>query len=169
MFSNPVPADQYLRVDEYIASTGSNRPRVFQQLALPAQREDRVRLVHKFRDKAVLNALETFLVTRAKDPAAGIPKDLEPVARYFREQFRQSYLHAGERVLRTDIWFGNAPIPPPGQRVGRSAADERHQALARYWDGPSEAFPADTAPEPDALQHEADIVWKLEYVDVDEP
>ena len=61
MFANPVTADQYVRVVHYVESSReAGRIRMFSELALPAQRENRVRLVHRFRDKAILNSFETF-------------------------------------------------------------------------------------------------------------
>ena len=167
MFSNPVTVEQYVRVDHYVVSSESpERFRVFQELALPAQREDRVRLIHKFRDKAVLNALETFSVMRATRAASDtLPRDLVPLARYFRNRFQNEYLDTDERVVRTDVWFGQAPIPLPGHRLGKAETEAHLKILERYWQGPSESVFPGTRPDPGAAQREGDLVWKLEYVD----
>jgi hypothetical protein len=167
MFSNPMTVDQYVRVDHYVESTASQQSvHVFRELALPAQREDQVRLVHKFRDKAVLNALEAFSIARTrKEKNQPPPGDLQPLARYFRNRFERDDLNADERVIRTDVWFGQAPIPPPGERLTSEQRESRLAALATYWHGASEITAASTAPKPGALQREDAIVWRLEYID----
>jgi hypothetical protein len=70
MFSNPVTADQYVRVAYYVTSREAGRVRVFRELALPGQPEDRARLVHMFRDKAILNSLEALVVSRLEHSEA---------------------------------------------------------------------------------------------------
>ena len=167
MFSNPMIVDQYVRVDHYVESTASPQPvHLFRELALPAQREDQVRLVHKFRDKAVLNALEAFSIARRQsEESQSPPRDLQPLAKYFRKHFERDYLKADERVVRTDVWFGQAAIPPPGQRLTQEQRESRIAALETYWHGASEITAASTPPKPGALQLEDAIVWRLEYVD----
>ena len=166
MFANPMAVDQYVRVDQYVESPAAPQSiHVFRELALPAQREDRVRLVHKFRDKAVLNALEAFTVARRQERAERLPGDLQPLARYFRSRFQREYLNGDEHVVRTDVWFGQVAIPPPGQRLTTEQRESRIAALAAYWDGPAEAVRTAVAPMPGALQREEPIVWRLEYVD----
>jgi hypothetical protein len=167
MFSNPVTADQYVRVDHYVESTASPQPvHVFRELALPAQRQDQVRLVHKFRDKAVLNALEAFSIARAhgEENNQPPPRDLQPLVRYFRNRFERDYLKADERIVRTDVWYGQAAIPPPGARLTPEQRESRLAALATYWHGASE-IPASIPLKPGALQREDAIVWRLEYID----
>jgi hypothetical protein len=167
MFANPMTVDQYVRVDEYVESLAAPLSiRVFRELALPAQREDRVRLVHKFRDKAVLNALEAFSVARARgEKSEPLPGDLQPLSKYFRNRFQHEFLDGEERVVRTDVWFGQVAIPPPGQRLTTEQRRSRVAALAAYWDGPAEAVRVPIAPRPGALQREDAIVWRLEYVE----
>lgn len=165
MFSNPMIVDQYVRVDEYVQSRGSSL-RVFRELALPAQREDRVRVVHKFRDKAVLNSLEAFVVAVSRRaPSEPLPNDLEPVARYFRNRFRREYLHDDGQVVRTDVWFGQAPMPAVGQRRTAEERESRNATLAAYWDGPAEMPPLFALPDVGAQQREGSIIWRLEYRD----
>lgn len=167
MFSNPMPVDQYVRVDQYVQpSRSSPRLRVFRELALPAQREDRVRAVHKFRDKAVLNSLEAFTVARARRaPSEGLPPDLEPVARYFRNRFHREYLTGDEQIVRTDVWFGQVPIPAVGQQRTPEERESRSATLAAYWDGPAETPPVAVLPQIGALQRDGSIIWRLEYSD----
>ena len=164
MFSNPMTVDQYVRVDQYVVSHGPGRsPRVFSELALPAQRDDRVRLVHEFRDKAVLNALETFFVNRVQNNGTGPPPtDLEPVARYFRNSFRGEYLQPDERVVRTDVWFGEVSIEPPRHRLTPQQRASRLATISKYWYGPIEV-PRTSVPKHGAMQREDSILWRLEY------
>jgi hypothetical protein len=165
MFSNPLPTDQYVRVDQYVVSSGSPRVRVFEELAAPAQREDQPRFVHKFRDKAVLVVRDEFLAAARDAKLAGPPRDVRPLAKYFRDRFRRDYLNADEDVVRTEVWLGEAPIPPPGQRLSDGQLEKRLAVLQRYWDGPSERPTSTFVPPVGAAQQEGDIVWKLEYAE----
>lgn len=167
MFSNPMTADQYVRLDYHVVTQGAPRSiRVFRELALPAQQENRVRLVHKFRDKAVLNALETFSVTRTHEGQTEQSlRGLEPLTKYFRNRLAREYLNSDERVLRTEVWYGQVPIPPPGQRSTAQQRESRISTLERYWYGASEVTTAPSAAKPGTLQREDPIIWRLEYVD----
>jgi len=165
MFANPVTADQYVRVAHYVGSSREpGRVRVFRELALPGQREDRLRPVHVFRDKAILNSLEALAVHSLENPDTDHSSDLDPIAAYFAGRFRDSYLTSDEKLTRTEIWFGAAPMPPTGERLADSQLQERWAVLQRYWNGPVDA-PAPVTPlQPGVLQGEADIVWRLDYV-----
>lgn len=165
MFANPVTADQYVRVAHYVRSSREpRRVRVFRELALPGQPEDRVRLVHMFRDKAILNSLEALAVHRFESADADAGSDLDPIAAYFDKHFRSTYLAPDEAITRTEIWFGLAPTPPNGNRLTDAQLQERWAVLQRYRDGPVDA-PAPVMPlSRGALQGESDIVWRLEYV-----
>jgi hypothetical protein len=166
MFSGPLPTDQYVRVDEYVVSAGSRRFRVFQELVLPAQREDLLRFVHKFRDKAVLAVRDEFLATRTHDgQPVDTPRDVRPLAKYFRDRFRREYLNADEDVVRTEVWLGEAPTPPLGQRLSDGQREKRLAVLQRYWDGPSERPTSTVVPPVGATQPEADILWTLKYAE----
>jgi hypothetical protein len=133
---------------------------------MPAQREDQVRLVHKFRDKAVLNALETFSIARVHSEESQLAsRDLQTLAKYFRNRFERDYLKADERVVRTDVWFGQAAIPPPGERLTQEQRESRLAVLATYWQGATELIASSIPPTPGALQREDAIVWRLEYID----
>jgi len=165
MFANPIAADQYVRVAHYVRSSRQpGRGRVFRELVLPGQPEDRLRLVHMFRDKAILNALETLRVNRQETPGAERFVDLDPIAAFFSTRFRAAYLTPDETITRTEIWVGLAPMPANGNRLTDSQLQERWALLQRYRDGPVGAPEPDTPPEPGVLQGESDIVWRLEYV-----
>jgi len=165
MFSNPLTADQYVRVAHYVESSRQpGRIRVFRELVLPGQRENRARLVHMFRDKAIINSLEALAFNRLETHDAARSSDLYPVGAYFGNRFKAAYLAPDETVVRTEVWFGAAPMPPPGRRLTERALQQRWDVLQRYWDGPDEAPPAGTPPLQGTLQGEADIAWRLDYV-----
>ena len=164
MFSNPVTADQYVRVAHYVRSSREpNRVRVFHELALPGQPEDRARLVHMFRDKALMNSLEAFVV-EGREQTGVEPSELDPVASYFGNRFRAAYLTADEELTRIEIWYGLAPTPATGDRLTDSQLQKRWDVVQRYRDGPFETPAPVTPPQPGAFQGEADIVWRLDYV-----
>ena len=163
MFSNPVTADQYVRVAYYVTSREAGRVRVFRELALPGQPEDRARLVHMFRDKAILNSLEALVVSRLEHSEAERFADLDPIAAFFSNRFRAAYLTPYEAITRTEIWFGKAQTPPTGERLTDSQLQERWAVLQRYRDGPVDVPPPITPLQLGALQGESDIVWRLEY------
>lgn len=165
MFANPLPVDQYVRLDYYV-STAARPDRIFQELVLPAQHEDRVRLVHQFRDKAILNALETFYKDLESTPSADpLPRDFLPLIRYFRERFRARHLRIDEQVARTHLWYGAAIIPPRGQTVPADVRQKRLAVLTKYFDGTIGVKASVPYPKRGSAQREADILWTLEYID----
>jgi hypothetical protein len=165
MFANPVTADQYVRVAHYVRSSREpQRLRVFWELALPGQPEDRVRLVHAFRDKAILNPFEALAVNRFEHPGADRFSDLDPIVAYFDNHFRAAYLTPDEAITRTEIWSGLAPMPATGDRLTDSQLDERWAVLQRYREGPGDALVPVVPLQPGAFQSESDIVWRLEHV-----
>jgi hypothetical protein len=165
MFANPVTADQYVRVAHYVGSSRDpGRVRVFQELVLPGQHENRPRLVHRFQDKAILNALEALAVDRLDHPGEQHYADLDPIASYFGNRFKAVYLAADETMLRTDVWFGGAAMPPVAGRLTDDQLQERWTVLQRYWDGPVDT-PVNVTPlQPGALEGEGDIGWRLDYM-----
>jgi hypothetical protein len=184
MFSNPLTADHYMRVGyEVAASDGRRRPWMVQELVFPADREDRVRLFHQFRDKAIQHVLEKFSVATARDPRAmedtprptgrtpvplGSPelaREFEPLVRYFRNRYRDTYLEKGERIIRTEVWAGAAAIPPRGGSLPQDVIDRRDEALNRYYSGPAYAGSVAEPPPLGRKVTEADILWELIFVD----
>jgi hypothetical protein len=165
MFANPLPVDQYVRLGYYV-STAAGPERLFQELVLPAQHEDRVRLVHQFRDKAVLNAFETFFRNLKSTPSPdSLPRDFMPLIRYFRERFKARHLRIDEQVARTDLWIGAATIPPRGHAVPSDVLQTRLAVLNEYFDGPIGVNASLPYPKRESAQREADILWTLEYID----
>jgi hypothetical protein len=93
-----------------------------------------------------------------------LPKDLAPIARYFRKEFLKRHLRDGDRIVRTEVWIGRAPIPRIGVAADENARLERAVVLQTYYDGPVEQrinIPA--YPPYHAGEREADISWLLEY------
>jgi len=178
MFSNPPQVDQYVRTRYYIepgTRAAGRRRWIASQLVMPAHREDRVRLVTSYRnsyqDKAIALALEAFYQHR--EPALirpdtrpdELPNDLAPIGRYFARQFQRTVL-AGtdQRIVRIEVWVGNAPAPDlegPTDRTGRLT---RLAALREYFEGPVEQrLVVPPYPPYHGGEQEADIRWVLEY------
>lgn len=174
MFSNPPQVDQYVRVRYYVQPR-SGDTWTATELVMPAHREDRVRLFQSYRDsyrdKAIAIALDAFYRNRRPSqivPDAKpeqLPDDLAPIARYFRRTYEARHLAGtGARVIRTEVWVGNAPIPPMGTPIDRDAHAARRAALSLYWAGPVEQrVRAPGLPPYHGLEEEADIDWLLEY------
>jgi len=183
MFSNPLTDDQYLRLDYHVVGSDQRRrPSMVRELVFPADREDRVRFFHQFRDKAVLHILEKFALARGKgmmpidgeaqrrgsiDPAqqtAAVEREFAPLVRYFGDRLERTYLTNGERVVRTDVWAGAAPIPPRGQALSAARLDARLSVLNAYYAGPSAVALASVPRTVGQTEGEADIAWELIYI-----
>ena len=182
MFSNPLTDDHYLRLDYHVAAADRRVPSVVRELVFPADREDRVRFFHQYRDKAVLHILERVAVAEGKgmmpidgadqplyseqpaDSAAEVEREFEPLVRYFRTKLERTYLTRGERVVRTDVWAGGAPIPPRGQALSPERLAARLDVLSRYYAGPSRVALASPSWTVGLTEQEADIGWELIYI-----
>lgn len=172
MFSNPARWDRYVRIRYYVQSA-DGRLWVATELVGPAHREDRIRGFQSFRDsyrdKDLAITLNNFYshrkpaMIRPDTRPEELPDDLAPAGRYFARRFARA-LPAGERVVRTEVWYGTASTPNLGQPIDRGALAERMSVLQDYYEGPVEQrinvppFPAYHAGET-----EADIQWVLEY------
>jgi hypothetical protein len=175
MFAHPPAFDQYVRVRYFVApDIGADHGAwAATELVMPAHREDRVRLAQSFRDsyrdKAIAIAVEEFLrrpehdgVARDRTTAA-VPDDLAPVARYFAAQFARRHLRAGERIVRTEVWVGAAPLRDE-HPTNASRTVERRAVLLDYYAGPIEhRFRVPPHAQSHAADEEADITWVLEY------
>lgn len=176
MFMNPPTYDEYLQARYYVGR-GSRAEWVAGEIIFPAHREDRVRAFQSFRDsytdKAIAIALADFLKARdAADRVANgtaasghdLPRDLGPVVGHFAGRFAARHLLPHEHVLRTEVWRGRVPNPPPGSRTDPAVTDARRAVLRRYYEGPVEERPFLGGYAPiGAAQPEADVVWVLEY------
>jgi hypothetical protein len=177
MFSNPPQVDQYARVRYYIESA-AGREWTATELVMPAHREDEVRLFQSFRDsyrdKAIAMALDAFYRHRRAaqiTPDARpdqLPNDLAPIGRYFARTFQSRHLdRTGGRIVRTEVWIGNAATPGLGAPVDQVKLAERKAALQAYWEGPVEQhLRVPPRPPYHGLEHEADINWVLEYYEL---
>jgi hypothetical protein len=173
MFFQPPTEDRYLRLRYYVG-TSSHLTLATTELVLPAHREDRIRLLASFRDSYIDKACEIALVRffeqfdtkliRLDARSTELPQDLAPVARYFAKRYQQQRLLPAEHIVRTEIWQGAAPIPPPGQTLSPEIIDARRAVLERYYSGPIEEGPRKL---PNQSYHtgerEADIQWVLIY------
>jgi hypothetical protein len=175
MFSIPPKTDEYVRLRYYVAS-GSDRVASWTstELLLPAHPEDRVRLVQSYRDSFRDKAFDVMLGefrehrevkgfgpdTRSDD----LPDDLQPFARYFTRRFATRYLLPTERVVRTEVWKGTAPNPPPGATPVTGTPAARLENLSAYFGSPlDDRTPNPPLPPYHAIDRELDISWVLEY------
>ena len=179
MFSNPPEVHQYLRIRYYIGRTAtdsaSGEPAwTATELVFPAHREDEVRLVEgywaAFRDKAMTSALQRFhehrhpRLLKVDTKSAELPDDLAPIARYFATRYQDRALGPGERIVRAEVWYGVAPMPPPGGTYDRERTDARMSVLRGYYEGPIENhFGRPVSVPYHSSEIEADITWVLEY------
>lgn len=171
MFSEPFQVSRFVRIDYFLAtSAGRSEPsHVIPQLVLPSLPDADVRLAYRPLDKAVTRAVDSYLAVVRAGSASGSGWEqqararLLPMLRLFRTRFVAAHGVSEDRIRRTEVWVGTAPIPPPGvSSTATSAA--RRQILATY-----------RAPQPrpvDALSYgspssrtEGDITWRLIYAD----
>ena len=145
------------------------------ELVMPAHREDRVRLWQSYRDSYQDKAMEIALIgfqrrRKANTIAPGtksteLPDDFAPVARYFARRFEQRVLtEAGDKVVRIEVWVGNADADKFGEAVDTKRLARRLEVLQSYYEGPVERrFNVPPYPPYHAGETEADIQWILEY------
>jgi hypothetical protein len=174
MFANPPTTAQYMRVRYYVQPR-EGREWAATELVWPTNREDRLRTFQSFRDsyrdKALAVAVARFYDRRKTDVIRpdtqpdDLPNDLAPVARYFTKRFAAGYItNDGDRVVRTEIWIGNAPIPRLGTSASEDARLARAEALQAYYDGLIEhRLQVPPRPPYHGGEREADIGWLLEY------
>jgi hypothetical protein len=176
MFSNPPEVHQYLRVRYFVGSdrNGPDPTWTATELILPAHREDELRLLNaywaSFRDKAVTSALQRFhqtrdaRVLRENTRSADLPDHVAPIARYFARRFTSEALRDDERILRTEVWYGIAPMPSPGETADDLQTAARLDVLSQYYGGPVENhLGRPVIPPYHAAEQEASITWFLEY------
>lgn len=178
MFMNPPQYDEYLLVRYHVVNadspTGSRSAWTARELAFPAHREDRVRLLQSFRDsytdKAIAMAIADSMGLRgAPAGAAGAdadgPEPLESVANFFSQRFAERHLIPGEAISRTEIWIARAGNRPPGSPAQPGVLRARRAVLERYYLGPVETRSIQSHfPRNGDIFQEADLTWVLEYI-----
>ena len=163
MFTAPVTQDQYIRIDLYTTASSGELVRI-QKLVLPTSREDRVRLLHDFQDKATVGLWTAFNDANAsKSPDAPGHDDMTLFVRFFKTDFRNQYLSSEDRIVRTEVWFGSAPILPPGGARTEDLVRERLSALPSYYGAGRRTPFHSTYQYLGSQQREADITWTLAY------
>ena len=155
MFGRPQTTNQYVRLVYYVASSEQPGVHTIRELIFPADPEGSVRVRHAFRDKAVLNAIEGSSVG---------PNDLASLTRYFRRRYARSHLPPDALIVRTELWYGTAPMAHRGERLAEQVARARRRVLAGY-DMSAPTMAAASVPQISDSEHEADIVWTLQYVE----
>jgi hypothetical protein len=178
MFSTPYTEYQYVRLDYYVMSgPDTTHERVLRELVLPADREEQIRMLHQFRDKVILNTLETFLTGMAKaqntsvtakvsaEDQARLLQGFDPIVDYFSSRVAAA-LDPTARLARVEFWFGTAPIPARGASISDEAVAARLRILEPYRNGPAQV--AVHGPvgyrQRGALERESDISWTLMYI-----
>lgn len=175
MFANAPTWHQYLRVRYYVGSSTESTPAwTATELVLPAYREDEIRILRAYwaasRDKAMTSALARFhnrrdkSLLRADTTSAELPDDLAPILRYFARRFERQALRPDERILRSEIWYGIAPMTPPRTAPNRAQIEKRLSTVRQYHDGPVEDhFRRPEYPPYHVAEQEGEIEWILEY------
>ena len=162
MFSNPVLGDEYLRIDYWVVTTDSpGHLRVYREIVFPADSEDRLRVVHDYRNKTLSNVLALLLA----EPINGRDEDrLAPITgallRYYTSRFSRSFLSSGDRIARVTAWYGLGPIIPP-RRDSLSYLRLRSAELVQYDAGPIEIPAPRSRPRVGSRSSESDIVWSV--------
>lgn len=170
MFSDPPDADQYGMMRYHVSPfPGGRAAWVDRELVFPIVSEDRYRPYTDsfFEEKAFRNARQRYLiklrdlknVTRVAD----LPRDVLPLVRFYAGRYRTRQLSEGEEIARAELWFGRAPVPPPG---GEDPAlpEARKAVLRTYYEEPRSQLGASRMRLPvGSTEREADIAWTLVY------
>jgi hypothetical protein len=181
MFANAPTWHQYLRVRYYVGNStrkdqDSMAAWTATELVLPAYREDEIRFFRAYwgasRDKAMTSALNQFHNRRDKGllrpdtTSAELPDSLAPIARYFARRFQREGLKPDERILRTEVWYGIAPMTPPRTTPNRAQIDARLDEVRQYYNGPVLSHFPSPVHGPYYVaerEREGQIEWILEY------
>jgi hypothetical protein len=173
MFSRPSRYDEYIALRYYVAAPGSSLLRVQRELVSPAHGEGGTRLLNPpsdaFRDKAIALFIESYFDKAQRERARNRSELTErpqeilfPIVNAFARRFKATGISAGEALVRTELWRGTAPIPPPGQVSPTEALDERRRALEAFQSHVDVDFvPSDRVLPLGAVVHEADLTWVL--------
>jgi len=183
MFANPPRGSEYLRFRYYSASA-QHQPgaplTVTTELVFPVAPETESHLFGAYwqahRDKAISNALVGYFRERLDRAAAGQPlpaaeagldpwvgKRFVPVAQFFADRYAHTRLPAGERLVKSEAWYGLAASPPRGDAP--LFPESRARSIERYYRGsPAKSVDESALRLIDSMEHEADIMWLLVYI-----
>lgn len=173
MFANPPTDDRFIRLDYYVeTSPEAGSLRVSSEVVLPVGPEESLRY---FRGKAIRNALDTYLrkeyshlgiaLERGEQPDPRLFMELVPLVSYFAARYADRHLTPPARIVRTELWYGSAPIPPPGQRSSETALAERQKQLTAYEQRPPRTASRLVLKARGAVEQEAGIRWRLEHIE----
>ena len=172
LFAEPMRQHRYIRFDYYIASENSTKPTVYQELVVPTQTEADVRYSYRPVDKALRKSVNAFIARldddsptgRAEDARATPAKRLAPMFRYFNTRFLAQLNVPADRLVRTEMWLGAAPIPPLGQQFDPAVYRQRLDHLTRYRDIEPDLLAPVPYPAIGEHSQEVDVGWLLAYV-----
>ena len=169
MFAHPPTDNRYVRLRYYVQPfPGAPVANVYSELVLPVGRRESLRY---FRGKAIRNALDAYLAKEFREvvsPAiedtagSGLYRDLIPLVRYYRGRFQRAQ---AATVHRTELWYGSAPVPPPGQRIDAGVLSQRREALDAYEQVRAQNASTVLFPSRGTVEREADIRWTLEFIE----
>lgn len=185
MFGNPPRGSEYLRFRYYYypsRTEGERRPlMVATELVFPVAPESESHLVAAYRqahrDKAVSNALIAYFRQRLDRVAAGRPslakddraaeealrRNFNPMVHFFSDQYARAHLAAGDRLVRTEAWYGFAPSRQRGDAP--LAPQSRATAIERYYRSPAaEAVSNPAFRAVDGTEQQADVLWMLVHI-----
>jgi len=167
MFSNPQTDFGYIRLTYYVRSPGLARLHAVRELVLPVGRDDRVRLTYSPINKAILSSLESYALDRfAKRGEPTVSNDLLPMVRFFSRRYAREHLTGADEIIRTELWSGTATVPKPREEPDSAKDRARVAVLESYYEGPVAALvPAGALPKPTDVERDANIVWRLEFVE----
>jgi hypothetical protein len=193
MFSRSSQAEEYVRISFGLmpgvpAPDGREAARVVHELVYPTWRADRIRALRAYRDSYRDKAIEqvVFGFVEKNGPQLlreltqrrrlgfrdapdlqhrldALSEDFGALTRYYRAQYGRHFLQPEETIGRTEVWFGVAPIAPPGEPAGLDR-QARDRALAAYFDGPVATVRAEQ-PSLGTEERGAGVIWTLYYVE----
>ena len=163
MFTNPPRHRRYLRA-RYYWRGGEGRTWSTTELLFPVDGEGHARVLasfpNRFRNKAASNSLDGFF----RDRREGLDRysdALTPFLTRAERRFAQT-LSPDSTLVRSELWYGSAPTPPPGHRPPADEVLAHEAAIAGYR---SPATPVEVGRRRpsalDAVEREADIIWEL--------
>ena len=184
MFANPPRGAEYLRVRYYSARIDAPKGApltMATELVFPVAPDTEHHMIRAYweahRDKAISNAFGAYFVARTARMEAGLPppvthdppldqtmaRSIVPVGHFFADRYARTHLGPGDRLVRTEAWYGSAPSRIRGELRGSPLS--RAAAIARYYRGlKTEAVLEPVFQSIDTVEREADILWLLIYI-----